>query len=62
MGKGFSWQEGYGAFSVSPSQVPTVKKYIGNQQAHHRKRTFEEEFTALLQSCGVEYDPRFVFG
>jgi len=62
MGKGFSWQEGYGAFSVSPSQVPVVKKYIQNQEQHHQKRSFEEEFTALLRSCGVEYDERFVFG
>jgi putative transposase len=62
MGPEFSWQEGYGAFSVSPSQVPAVKKYIGNQQAHHQKRSFEEEFTLLLRSCGVEYDRRYVFG
>ena len=62
MGKGFSWQEGYGAFSVSPSQVPVVKTYIQSQERHHQKRSFEEEFTALLRSCGVEYDERFVFG
>ena len=62
MGKEFSWQEGYGAFSVSPSQVETVKAYIGNQEEHHRKRTFEEEFTALLKSCGIEFDPKFVLG
>jgi len=62
MGPGFSWQEGYGAFSVSPSQVQVVKKYIQNQELHHRKRTFEEEFIALLQSCGIEYDARYIFG
>jgi REP element-mobilizing transposase RayT len=62
MGKGFSWQEGYGAFSVSPSQVPVVRAYIHNQEKHHRKHSFEEEFTALLRSCGIEYDPRYVFG
>ncbi len=62
LGRGFSWQEGYGAFSVSPSQVAVVKKYIGNQETHHRKRSFEEEFTALLRSCGIEYDERYVFG
>ncbi len=62
MGKGFSWQEGYGAFSVSPSQVPVVKEYIRNQERHHRKRCFEEEFTALLRNCGIEYDERFVYG
>jgi putative transposase len=62
MGKGFSWQEGYGAFSVSPSQAPAVKKYISNQEQHHRKRSFEDEFTALLRNCGIEYDEHFVFG
>ena len=62
MGHGFSWQEGYGAFSVSPSQVPVVKRYIQNQDEHHRTRNFEEEFVALLRNCGVEYDERYVFG
>jgi REP element-mobilizing transposase RayT len=62
MGHGFSWQEGYGAFSVSPSHVPVVKKYIQNQEEHHRKRNFEEEFIALLRNCGIEYDERYVFG
>lgn len=62
LGKGFAWQEGYGAFSVSASQVSMVKKYIANQEEHHRKRSFEEEFTEMLRKCGVEYDPRFVFG
>ena len=61
-GKGFAWPEGYGAFSVSPSQVPVVKRYIANQDAHHRKHSFEEEFTTLLRVCGVEFDPQFVFG
>ena len=62
MGSGFSWQEGYGAFSVSASQLEVVKRYIQNQEEHHRKRDFEEEFTTLLRSCGVEFDERFVFG
>lgn len=62
MGSGFSWQEGYGAFSVSPSQVPVVKKYIQNQEQHHRKQDFEQEFIALLRNCGVAYDERYVFG
>jgi hypothetical protein len=61
-GPDFSWQEGYGAFSVSPSQVEVVKKYIQNQELHHHKRSFEEEFIALLQSCGIDYDTRYVFG
>ncbi len=62
MGKGFSWQEGYGAFSVSPSQVAVVKTYIQVQEQHHQKQGFEEEFTALLRNCGIEYDLRYVFG
>lgn len=62
MGSGFSWQQGYGAFSVSPSQVPIVKQYIQNQEQHHRKQSFEEEFTTLLRSCGIAYDERYVFG
>jgi REP element-mobilizing transposase RayT len=62
MGNRFSWQQGYGAFSVSPSQVPTVKKYIQNQEQHHRKQNFEEEFTTLLRNCGIAYDARYVFG
>jgi putative transposase len=62
MGSGFFWQEGYGAFSVSPSQLEVVKRYIQNQEIHHRKRTFEEEFIALLQGCGIGYDTRYLFG
>ena len=62
MGRGFSWQEGYGAFGVSPSQVPAVKKCLQSQEEHHRTRNFEQEFVALLRSCGIEYDERYVFG
>jgi REP element-mobilizing transposase RayT len=62
MGRDFSWQEGYGAFSVSSSQVEVVKGYIQNQEEHHRSRNFEEEFVALLRNCGIEYDERYVFG
>jgi len=62
-GTNFAWQEGYGAFSVSPSQVETVKTYIRNQPEHHKKRSFEQEFLALLKKkAGVKYDARFVFG
>jgi putative transposase len=62
MGPAFSWQEGYGAFSVSPSQVSVVKRYIQNQEEHHRKRDFKEEFVTLLRKSGIEYDERYVFG
>ena len=58
----FAWQEGFGAFSVSPSQIPAVKTYIRNQAEHHQKRSFEEEFLALLTKSGVPYDRRYVFG
>lgn len=61
-GREFSWQEGYGAFSVSKSKISTVVKYIENQETHHRKITFEDEFIALLEKHGIEYDPRYVFG
>ena len=62
MGDGFSWQQGYGAFSVSPSQLEVVKGYIKNQEEHHRKRDFEQEFVTLLRSCGIEFDERYIFG
>jgi putative transposase len=58
----FAWQEGYAAFSVSASFLPAVVRYIQNQEAHHRKMSFDEEFLALLRMHGVEYDPQFVFG
>ncbi len=58
----FEWQKGYGAFSVSPSQVPAVRQYIRTQAEHHHKHTFEEEFVSLLKKCGVPYDPKYVFG
>jgi putative transposase len=57
----FEWQKGYGAFSVSPSLLPTDQAYIRNQAEHHRKRSFEEEFLALLQKSGVAYDPERLF-
>ena len=58
----FSWQEGYGAFSVSSSNLAQVIRYIRNQDAHHRKLTFEQEFQTLLRRHGVDYDPKHVFG
>ena len=58
----FQWQEGHGAFSVSQSQRQAVMDYIANQLQHHQKRSFEDEFLALLKNSGVPYDPRFVFG
>ena len=59
--KKFEWQEGYGAFSVSASQVSRTIRYINDQKEHHRKRTFYEELIDLLDKHGVEYDRRYVF-
>jgi putative transposase len=58
----FAWQEGYGAFSVSSSNLEAVTRYIRNQEAHHRKYSFEDEFRSLLKKHGAEYDPRYIFG
>jgi len=57
----FSWQEGFGAFSYSRSQLGTVIRYIENQQNHHARKTFREEYVELLEKFGVEYDPRYLF-
>jgi len=62
MGRSFAWQRGFGAFSVSSSNLDAVIRYIRTQRAHHRKMSFEEEFIALLKKHGVEFDPRYVFG
>lgn len=58
----FAWQEGYAAFSVSASLREAVAEYIRNQPEHHKKRTFEQEFLALLKKHGIEADPGQVFG
>lgn len=60
--KNFAWQEGYGAFSVSSSNVSAVIRYIDQQEARHKKKSFEDEFIALLKKHGVEFDPKYVFG
>jgi REP element-mobilizing transposase RayT len=61
-GTRFDWQEGYGAFSVSASNLGRVERYIQNQAVHHKKITFEQEFIALLKKHRIEFDPRYVFG
>jgi putative transposase len=61
-GHRFAWQQGYGAYSVSSSNVAAVGECIRNQQEHHKKRGFEEEFVALLKKHGMTVDPKFVFG
>jgi REP element-mobilizing transposase RayT len=58
----FAWQEGYGVFSYSKDQVPKVIEYIQNQEAHHRKKTFREEYQWMLQqSMGDDYEARYLF-
>ena len=57
----FSWQEGFGAFSYSRSQLGAVIRYIENQQKHHARKSFREEYKQLLDKFEVEYDPRYVF-
>jgi putative transposase len=57
----FRWQEGYGAFTVSQSQSNVVERYIMNQERHHHKKTFEEEFIELLKAHEVEYDERYIW-
>jgi putative transposase len=59
--RGFTWQEGYTAFSVSQSNLEKVKDYIARQEEHHRKLTFQEEVLALLKKHGIDYDPRYIF-
>jgi REP element-mobilizing transposase RayT len=57
----FSWQEGYGAFSYSHSQIKNVYEYIANQEEHHRKKTFKEEYLDFLHKFEIEYDEKFLF-
>jgi REP element-mobilizing transposase RayT len=59
--RGFSWQRGYGAFSVSPSQFESVRRYIDRQPEHHRTRTFQEEYRELLHKHGLDFDERYVW-
>ena len=57
----FYWQEGYGAFSTSPNRLPALQKYIANQEEHHKKETFKDEYRRLLKAYNVEYDERYVW-
>ena len=57
----FGWQDGYSAFTVSSSAIPDVVRYIANQREHHKVKTFEEEYTALLKKHGVEFDERYLW-
>ena len=57
----FQWQRGYGAFSVSRSNVSAVARYIEQQKIHHRKATFTEEFRALLDKHGIAFDEKYLW-
>jgi REP element-mobilizing transposase RayT len=57
----FYWQDGYGAFSVNPSQIEVVKNYIANQKEHHDKKSFKNEFRLFLKKYEVEYDEKYVW-
>ena len=59
--KNFYWQNGYGAFSVNPSEIETVVAYIENQKEHHSKKTFQDEYRAFLKKYHVEYDEQYVW-
>ena len=57
----FHWQEGYGVFTVSQSQVSKVRQYIQTQAEHHRKKTFQEEYVEFLRAHEIQYDDQYVF-
>lgn len=57
----FAWQEGYGAFSYAHSQIETVYQYIANQEEHHRKKTFKEEYLGFLQKFEIEHNEKYLF-
>ncbi|MDP4199077.1 MAG: IS200/IS605 family transposase [Bacteroidota bacterium] len=61
MPKHFNWQDGFGAFSYSRSQLDHVIAYIRNQGAHHKKQNFREEYIAILKAFGIEFDERYLF-
>jgi hypothetical protein len=58
--KDFSWQRGYGAFTVSQSNVADIRRYITKQKEHHRKVSFRDEFIQFLRANGIEYDERYI--
>jgi REP element-mobilizing transposase RayT len=57
----FNWQQGFGAFSYSRSQLNDVIRYVQNQQRHHQKRSFRDEYLSLLKKFNVSYDERYIF-
>jgi len=59
--RNFQWQRGYGAFSIGESNVPTLKRYIRNQQEHHRRVAFQDEYRKFLRAYRIDYDERYVW-
>lgn len=57
----FSWQEGFGVFSYSDSQINSVYHYILNQEEHHKKQTFKQEYLAFIEKFGIEYNEKYLF-
>jgi putative transposase len=57
----FSWQEGFGGFSYSHSQLDSVANYIRNQEEHHSRKTFKDEYLDMLKKFDIEYDPKYIF-
>jgi len=57
----FYWQAGYGAFSISPSHINAAREYIADQEEHHKKETFQDEYRRLLDKYGIEFDERYVW-
>ena len=58
--RAFRWQEGYAAFTVSPSALKAVRNYITRQEEHHRVKTFREELVEFLEKSGITFDPRYL--
>lgn len=59
--RGFAWQEGYGVFSISRSLIGSVSRYIDSQEAHHAKRSFQDEYRGFLEELGIEFDERYLW-
>lgn len=59
--RSFYWQDGYGAFSVNPTQINTVINYLENQHEHHRKKSFQDEYLGFLKKYAIDYDERYVW-
>ncbi len=57
----FEWQNGFGAFTVSQSQVPKIINYIKNQEVHHQKKTFKKEYTDFLKAYKIDFKPEYIF-